>query len=231
MSCGPEILLFVEECEAQEVEERRKKFIKEEEEKYMRRVSPTFQAGRNSLIDEAREEVGSQRNDEISQRILEEEGRVATRNSHILLAPVFGAVAQLVMNENTTREKRERDLTELKQIINNPTLTILQNEEGSVSAPGPSGQSVTVAQPTAALRAAVGCKSVIKKCRVCPWLEKGGGTGYLRWVVGDTTHYLAGHGGDGSGTIYKITPTGHVRLKDMLRVGRSLYNGLAACYD
>ena len=219
MSCGPEILLFVEECEAQEVEERRKKFIKEEEEKYMRRVSPTFQEGRNSLIDEAREEVGSQRNDEISQRILEEEGRVATRNSHILLAPVFGAVAQLVMNENTTREKRERDLTELKQIINNPTLTILQNEEG--------------AKPSESFHGL----AKVKKCKVYPGIDKWHGTGYLRWLVKDNKYYLTGS----SGVIFsaktnKITEKktdgnlNHLRSKDMCRVGRALYNGLVNCY-
>ena len=82
MSCCPEILLFVEDCEAQEVEERRAKFITEEEEVYRRRASsPTTQD--TLLIDEARDEVGSQRNDEISRRILEEESNgVSTQDEN-----------------------------------------------------------------------------------------------------------------------------------------------------
>ena len=82
MSCSPEILLFVEDCEAQEVEERRAKFITEEEEVYRRRASsPTTQD--TLLIDEARDEVGSQRNDEISRRILEEESNgVSTQDEN-----------------------------------------------------------------------------------------------------------------------------------------------------
>ena len=82
MSCSPEILLFLEECEAQETEERRAKFIKEEVETYRRRASsPTSQD--TSLIDEAREEVGNQRNDELLCWILDEETRDAANTEEI----------------------------------------------------------------------------------------------------------------------------------------------------
>lgn len=82
MSCSPDILLFVEKCEAQEVEERRAKFIVEEEEVYRRRASsPTSQDTR--LIDEAREEVGDQRNEELLRRILDEETRDAANTGEI----------------------------------------------------------------------------------------------------------------------------------------------------
>ena len=63
----------MEACETLKVEERRAKFIMEEEENYRRASQPTSQDIHTPLIDEAREEVGSQRNDELSRRILEEE--------------------------------------------------------------------------------------------------------------------------------------------------------------
>ena len=68
-------------------------------------------------------------------------------------------------------------MNEINNIINNPTFTILQEEEG--------------ARPS---RSSLG-KGVMRKCVLYPDITSFHGTGYLRWVVGDTTHYLCGSDG------------------------------------
>jgi hypothetical protein len=117
---------------------------------------------------------------------------------------------------NDTEKTIPGDVVGLKKITNNPTFTILEDEEG--------------AKPTSSHLGMEG----VKKCHVCPWIDGGSGTGYLRWVVGDSTYYLSG----AAGVIYsaktnKITDRkvdthnlNHVRSKDMCRVGRALYQAL-----
>ena len=76
------------------------------------------------------------------------------------------------LKENT--EATEGDEEELLSILNNPTFTILQDEEG--------------VRPSTSLLG----EGVMKKCRVYPRIEKSSGTGYLRWECDDNTYYLSG---------------------------------------
>ena len=105
-----------------------------------------------------------------------------------------------------------RAINELKLIINNPTLTILQEEEG--------------ARPSQSYLG----KGDVKKCKVYPHIKSYHGTGYLRWVVGDTTYYLCGSDGRIKNVktceIEALKGKGHHNTKVMWGVGEALYYGL-----
>tara|TARA_B100001094_G_C18101819_1_gene756187 strand:+ start:211 stop:669 length:459 start_codon:yes stop_codon:yes gene_type:complete len=118
---------------------------------------------------------------------------------------------QYTLHEN--HKKKDTDLEKLREITNNPTFTILQDEEGARPSSSDYG------------------KGKIKKCKVDPTLNSSSGTGYLRWIIGDTTWYLAGHK---DGVIHSVKTTEITKLPhpvptDMRRIGRALYKGLE-CY-
>ena len=82
MSCSPEILLFVKECEAKETEERRAKFITEEVEAY-RRKATTPKSQDTSMIGEEWGEVVEHSNGELLNYPLDEEIRDSTNTGEI----------------------------------------------------------------------------------------------------------------------------------------------------
>ena len=119
------------------------------------------------------------------------------------------------LKENT--EAREGDEEELLSILNNPTFTILQDEEGVIPSPSPLGEGV------------------MKKCRVYPRIKKSSGTGYLRWVVKDITYYLPSDEGILYSKTDKITEKrktrsstrlDHLTWKGKGRFAKALYYGL-----
>ena len=123
------------------------------------------------------------------------------------------------LRESCPPHLRWAEVISLKKIINNPTFTILQDEEGATPSKSRYG------------------KGVMKKYKLYPHIKIGNGTGYLRWVVGDETHYLCGSGDkNGAGSIKSFVTNkcealnghGHTNwsASSCRYVGHALYYGL-----
>ena len=123
------------------------------------------------------------------------------------------------LRESCPPHLRWANVISLKKIINNPTFTILQDEEGATPSKSRYG------------------KGVMKKYKLYPHIKIGHGTGYLRWVVGDETHYLCGSGDkNGAGNIKSFVTNkcealnghGHTNwsASSCRYVGDALYYGL-----